>query len=62
METWEDYEKTCARARVALFDFPARGKPEERQRLKKEYEVALKELQDYLTRRYGWGRPDGAAP
>ncbi len=54
METWEDYEKACTRARAAHFDFPARGKPEERRRLEKEYLVALKDLQDYLSRRYGW--------
>ena len=57
METWEDYEKSCARARAALFDFPARGKPEERQRLKKEYEEAVEALQDYMRRTYVWPGP-----
>ncbi len=61
LETWEDYEKTCARARVALADFPQRPRDplrqEKRCQAERTYEVALKELQDYLTRRYGWAAP-----
>ncbi|MFH1482840.1 MAG: hypothetical protein ABIG98_01070 [Chloroflexota bacterium] len=55
MDTWEEQEKTCAQAREALSGFPARGRPEYRQELQREYKVALEALQDYLTRRYGWG-------
>ena len=57
--TWDYYEGRCLRAREALLNFPARKDLEEKGRLKNEYNKVLKELQNYLTNRYGWGpRPN----
>jgi len=50
--TWEKHEKRCANAREALFNLPPGSR--KRRRLQKKYEQALKDLQGYLTRRYGW--------
>ena len=57
---WEDHEERCRKARIALVESSPSPRvlanPAlmlEKKRLKRDYQEALKSLQDYLLERYG---------